>query len=117
MRRVAHAWCTPLAQITCEQARLLLGQGMGLKWLALPICELLTMRPDVEVTFYPGDLAHAALGKFRELLAFAPEQARLLLEDDFSWIDAQREIDREFGRVSADEAQDLLRAARRAVAI
>lgn len=116
VRRVAQAWRTPLEKITCEQARLLLGQSMGLKWLALPVCELLAMRPDVEVSFHPGDLAKTALRGFQELLACAPEQARLLLEDDFSWIDAQREIDRKHGGRSADEAEDLLRAARRALA-
>lgn len=116
MRRVERAWRTQLELLTCEQARLLISQGMGLRWLASPVCELLMMRPDVEVSFYPGDLASAALGHFRELLVCAPVQARLVLEGDFSWIDAQREVDHKFGGTAADEAEELLRAARKALA-
>lgn len=116
VRRAAIAWQAPLEQLTCEQARLLVGQGMGLRWLSQPVCALLKLRPDAEVTLYAGDLARAVLERISDFIHYAPESTREFLAGDFSWIDDLQAADREFGDTSGEQAEQLLTAARRAIA-
>lgn len=86
VRRVAEAWATPLDRITCAQARVLVGQRLGLKWLAAPVAVFLSAHPRAECDLYPGDLMCAALRAHVEMLRFAPAQTGALLGADFSWM-------------------------------
>jgi hypothetical protein len=53
----------PLHDLTIEQLRLLIGQGVGLSYLIPLALEQLTADPFVQGDFYPGDLLVAVLSK------------------------------------------------------
>lgn len=86
MRRVAKAWKTPLHQLTCAQARVLVGQKFGLRWLASPVAEFLGRYPTAECDLYPGDLMCGTLRVHALFLDFAPVETRALLNGDFGWM-------------------------------
>lgn len=116
--RCKAAWATPFETLSCEQMRLLIGQGLGVEWLASMAFELLRRRPLAEVTFYPGDLARSLLGEFQAALDSDPISARAFIDrGDFSWIDALLETDRQFGSDFGAETVELLAEARRLAAI
>ncbi|MCF8505961.1 MAG: hypothetical protein K9G59_13710 [Caulobacter sp.] len=86
IRKVRAAWATPLEALSCDQARLLLGQDMGLAWLARPICSLVRKAPTAEVTHYPGDLALGAFRQFERLFVADPIAATAMLDTGDDWM-------------------------------
>ena len=56
----------PINKLTDEEIRLLIGQKIGLKYL-LPIAvKMIEIRPDMMITFYPGDLLKCLLSRDKE---------------------------------------------------
>lgn len=92
-RRIADAWIVPASDLTCGQCRMLVGQRLGLRWLARPVATFAMRYPQAECDLYPGDLTVIALVVWRDLVAFAPEETHLLLERDYGWL--RREADEE----------------------
>ncbi len=90
-RRVADAWVIPASDLTCGQCRMLVGQRLGLRWLARPVATFAIRYPQAECDLYPGDLTVIALIGWRDLATFAPEETRLLLAGDYGWL--RREAD------------------------
>lgn len=111
MKRVANAWLTPLNQLTGAQARVLVDQQRGLRWLASPVAEFLIKHPYAECDLYPGDLMCSALRAYRELLEFAPEKARALFAGDFEWMQTVFAFD-PGGALYREAATDLASARR-----
>lgn len=111
MKRVAKAWTTPLSQLTCAHARVLVGQKFGLGWLAPPVAEFLIQHPHAECDLYPGDLMRGALCAHREFLEFAPDKARALFAGDFGWMETVFAFDPD-GRLYREAAEDLASARR-----
>jgi hypothetical protein len=107
IRRAAEAWNTPLRYLRCEQLRLLVGQQMGLPWLAPIACGIASRHPNATVTFYPGDLTLVVLRAFPAILVLDPLGAAAVARADRSWIDRMREVDAEIGASSAEEAAIL----------
>lgn len=108
--RVAKAWATPLSQLSCAQARVLVGQKFGLRWLAAPVAVFLQEHPRAECDLYPGDLMCAALRAHEQFLRFAPLQTRSLLEGDFNWMGVEFAFEADSSLLR--EATDDLAAAR-----
>src|SRR5215467_9951146 len=52
---------TPLRALSDADLRLLISQGIGLKYLVLKAIERLTVEPLVQTDYYPGDLLCALL--------------------------------------------------------
>ena len=98
VRRVEEAWRTPLRNLTCEQVRLLLGQRMGLEWLARPILEFITAYPDAPITNYEGEMVALALQAAKEINRYAPDEFRRWLNHDVGWIDDVFDWDDELHR-------------------
>jgi hypothetical protein len=86
VKRVAKAWVAPLADITCAQVRVLVGQGVGLEWLARPVALFVVAHPRAECDLYPGDLTWATLRAAAEMLLYAPAETRAMLATDFGWM-------------------------------
>jgi hypothetical protein len=107
VRRAKAAWTTPLEALSCEQLRLLVGQGFGLEWLGPIACQVVQLHPNMEVSFYAGDLANAILRVFPEVLAADPASARAFAALDHTWIEEMREWND-----TSEEAVDLLARAR-----
>lgn len=111
VRKCVTAWTVPLADLTWEQVRLLVGQGLGMPWTSTLALELLRRRPDVTVTLYPGDLSRQILRRFSEVFAADPQGARMFLNGDFRWIDTQEDIAAKSGGISSSDARhDFLTA-------
>jgi hypothetical protein len=106
-RRATTAWNVPLGVMTCEQLRLLVGQAMGLDWLASIACLVAVRYPNATVTLYPGDLTLAILRSFPSIAPADPEGARRVLAADRSWLRKMKEVDEAMGGSSADEAASL----------
>jgi hypothetical protein len=87
VKRVAKAWVVPLAEITCAQVRVLVGQKFGLEWLARPVALFVAAHPQAECDLYPGDLTCGTLAAAGEMLQFAPAETRAMLATDFGWMD------------------------------
>jgi hypothetical protein len=111
MKRVAKAWTTPLSQLSCAHARVLVGQKFGLRWLASPVAEFLIQHPRAECDLYPGDLICGALRAHREFLEFAPDNARALFAGDLAWMEATFAFDPD-GRLYLEAIEDLASARR-----
>ncbi|RZJ00928.1 MAG: hypothetical protein EON90_05350 [Brevundimonas sp.] len=88
-RRVAAAWRTPLSALTCGQARVLVGQRLGLQWLARPVAAFVRAYPQAECDLYEGDLTIASLCALDEFLTFAPDETVLMVHADFGWIERE----------------------------
>ena len=86
IERASLAWTTPVDRLSCEQARLLISQKMGLEWLAVPVTTFVRAYPKAWVTFYSGDFSFAALRAFPQLLEVAPSDARAMMDADFDWL-------------------------------
>lgn len=83
---IAAAWKKPLTELTCAQVRVLVGQRLGLQWLAAPVATFVRSSPGVECDLYPGDLTAAAFHACDDLLRHAPEETRAFLAADPSWM-------------------------------
>jgi hypothetical protein len=90
-RRVADAWLQPALDLTCAQCRMLVGQRLGLRWLAHPVAIFAERYPQAECDLYPGDLTVIALVGWRDLAAYAPDATRRMLAQDYGWL--RREAD------------------------
>jgi hypothetical protein len=92
-RRIAEAWQSPMTDLSCGHCRMLVGQVLGIRWLARPVTAFVAKHPQAECDLYPGDLTVVALIAWRELSAFAPEEVRTMLAQDFDWLrrDAEQE--------------------------
>ena len=107
-QRVAAAWNASLTDLTCGQVRMLVGQRLGLPWLAHPVATFVAIYPDAECDLYPGDLAVNALACWRELNTHAPAETLAMIKSDFRWLeDSTDEL--------AMEARDNLAEARAAI--
>jgi hypothetical protein len=85
-RRVAKAWVLPAASLSCAQCRMLVGQRLGLQWLARPIMNFVIRYPKAECDLFPGDLTAIALVVLRDIAKFAPEETDHLMAQDFEWL-------------------------------
>lgn len=92
-RRLADAWLVPARDLTCGQCRLLVGQGLGLQWLAHPVTTFSGHYPQAECDLYPGDLTVAALIVWRDLEAYAPKATAEMLAGDYSWLRQEADED------------------------
>lgn len=84
--RIARAWTTPLAELSCAQARVLVGQELGLKWIAPAVAHFVTAHPQAECDLYPGDLTVVTLIAARHFVEFARPEAERMLEQDYNWL-------------------------------
>lgn len=104
--RVAEAWNARLSELSCAQARLLVTQRFGLRWLARPIATFVSLHPDAECDLYPGDLAINALRALDDLFIFAPEETRRMVQADFGWLEDAEAKD-ELGPLELDALGSL----------
>ncbi len=112
-RRVADAWVIPASDLTCGQCRMLVGQRLGLRWLARPVATFATRYPQAECDLYPGDLTVIALVVWRDLVAFAREEVRLLLTKDYGWLRREADQDKWAGSILKQAVCALDGAAKR----
>ena len=115
VKRVAKAWVAPLADITCAQVRVLVGQKFGLEWLARPVALFVAGHPRAECDLYPGDLTRMTLGAAAEMLRYAPTETRTMLATDFGWMAETFFFDPDGSLLRESEA--LLAEARRLAAL
>ncbi|HVH49644.1 MAG TPA: hypothetical protein VM760_07185 [Sphingomicrobium sp.] len=85
-----------MADLTCAQCRMLVGQRLGLPWLAAPVATFVARYPQAECDLYPGDLTTAALIEWSEMARYAPSETAVMLASNFDWL--RREADEEVGR-------------------
>jgi CDI immunity proteins len=109
IERVRRAWRTPYPELTCEQVRTLLGQKMGLEWLAEPILRFIGRYPMATITNYPGEMSLLTLRAAEEFLSFAPHSFQAWLNSDLGWLDEAFGWSRQLRR-EADEALCSARA-------
>jgi len=112
---VAEAWNVRLSELTCAQARLLVAQRFGLRWLARAIATFVSLHPNAECDLYPGDMAVNALRALDDLFIFAPEETRRMVQADFGWLEEAEATD-EIGPLELD-ALGSLRSGRAAYLI
>lgn len=98
-RRVADAWLIPANELSCGQCRMLVGQRLGLKWLARPAANFAARYPQAECDLYPGDLTVAALVVWLDLMFFEPEATRLMLGGDYRWLRREADEDQWAGSI------------------
>ena len=110
-RRVAVAWTTEMAEMTCAHVRVLVGQQFGLPWLAAGVATFVLLHPRAETELYPGDLTAMALSAHAALLEFAPTETKAMLQADFNWMEQTYAFDD--SRELLRGAQENLRRARR----
>lgn len=115
VKRVAKAWVVPLAEITCAQIRVLVGQKFGLEWLARPVALFVAGHPRAECDLYPGDLTRATLAAAEEMLQHAPIETRAMLATDFGWMADTFAFDTD--KSLLEESKALLAEARRLAAL
>jgi hypothetical protein len=72
---------------------MLVGQRLGLRWLARPVATFVARYPQAECDLFPGDLTVNALLAWRDLAAFAPDATRAMLDGDFKWLRLQAKED------------------------
>ena len=63
----------PLQDLTIEDLRILIGQGIGLRWLLPLALDRLAADPLAEGDYYPGDLLKSVLGVEPEAWRAAPD--------------------------------------------
>jgi len=102
--RIAIAWSTPLLQLSCAQARLLVGQRFGIEWLARPVALFVTAQSHAECDLYPGDLSIVALVSWRAFYSYAPSETISMLRTDFRWLSSD---------LQSDPSDELVRDAHR----
>ena len=98
-RRVAEAWVAPVVDLTCGQCRLLVGQRLGLRWLAHPVTTFVVRYPQAECDLYAGDLTVISLVVWRDLAAVAPEATSLMLARDYGWLRREADEDQWSGSI------------------
>lgn len=98
-RRIADAWLIPASDLTCGQCRMLVGQRLGLQWLARPVAMFAVRYPQAQCDLYPGDLTTIALVVWRDLAAFAPEAISLMLAGDYDWLRREANEDQWAGSI------------------
>jgi len=113
--RIAKAWITPLPELTGKQVRVLVGQMLGLPWLAKPVAMFLHQHPRAECDLYPGDLMSAALRAHQHFSRFAPTEMQAVLSGDFGWMTEEFAFDRD--GLLLREAMDDLTSARGAAGL
>ena len=82
------AWRTPFAELSCEQARLMLEQKLGLEVLAAPIMSFIKRFPRALISNYPGEMELMVLRAADEFLRHEPREFRAWLAADPDWLDA-----------------------------
>lgn len=87
IRRVEEAWRAPFKNLTCGQARLLLSQKMGLRWLASPILNFIRLHRDARITNYEGEMVALVLRAAREFNELCGPEFGIWLEQDFAWLE------------------------------
>jgi hypothetical protein len=87
VRQAEEAWRTPLADLTCEQVRLLVSQKMGLEWLGRAASALARLQPGATITNYPGEMALLCLRAADLLSNLAQPEFGRWLAGDFGWMD------------------------------
>ena len=101
---VERAWDTSLEALSCEQVRMLVGQKLGLKWLALPVANFVHKHAAAEIKYYPGDFTLSVLRAFEHIKKISLEAACLLRDTDYSSM-----LDRcAFSRLLVREAAHLV---------
>lgn len=110
-RRVADAWVLPASDLTCGQCRMLVGQRLGLRWIARPVMTFAISYPQAECDLYPGDLTVIALVVWRDLASFEPEVARLLLAGNYGWLRRAADEDKWAGSILKQAVSTLDSAA------
>jgi len=86
VQRVAEAWTVPASELNCGQCRMLVGQRLGLRWLAEPVTRFVVDYPQAECDLYPGDMTVIALTVWRDLAIYAPAGTRRMLAQDYEWL-------------------------------
>lgn len=86
VERVAGAATVPLNDLTCAQVRLLVGQGVGLQWLAKPVASFCAQHPRGQCDIFPGDLTVNALRYWRIFLSLAPRETKVMISADLEWL-------------------------------
>ncbi|QDH73111.1 hypothetical protein [Brevundimonas sp. M20] len=89
-QRLDVASRTPLNALACGQVRMLVGQKIGLKWLARPVALFVAAHPMAECDLCPGDLTVNALRALDDLMIHAFEETRLMIAADFSVLEGER---------------------------
>jgi hypothetical protein len=65
---------------------MLVGQRLGLQWLAKPVTRFVIEYPQAECDLYSGDLTVIALVVWRDLANFTPEATHRMLAQDYEWL-------------------------------
>jgi contact-dependent growth inhibition (CDI) system CdiI-like immunity protein len=72
--RCMHLQKTPLHALSDADVRLLVGQGIGLKYLVPKALARLVVEPLLQTDYYPGDLLSALLGIKRDYWLQRPKE-------------------------------------------
>ncbi len=92
---IEKAWETAICDLSCAEMRMLVGQKMGLEWIAEPVGQFIKNHPSADIDFYPGDLTLAALRVFDEIAGHSENAASLIRTADYSWIDTELDFEPE----------------------
>lgn len=87
--RAEAALRSPMCELTCGQVRMLVGQRIGLKWLARPVALFVAAYPLAECDLYPGDMSVNALRALDDFMIHAYDETRQMLAADFSELQAE----------------------------
>lgn len=72
---------------------MLMGQRLGVPWLAAPIACFVGRYPQAECDLYPGDLTTNALLAWRDLARYAPTETAAMLALSYDWLRREAEED------------------------
>ncbi|KQN82396.1 hypothetical protein ASE90_12105 [Sphingomonas sp. Leaf67] len=78
---------------------MLVGQRLGLRWLARPVTIFVKRHPLAECDLYSGDLTVIALVVWRDLATYAPNATRRMLAQDYEWLRREADDDRWAGSI------------------
>lgn len=99
----------PLQEFSIEDLRIMIGQGIGLKYLVPNAIERLTEEPLLEGDYYPGDLLNAVLRVEKSYWQSHPDQRRRVAETIARALDtlAGCENDNDVSRRALEEARSV----------
>jgi hypothetical protein len=72
---------------------MLVGQKLGIRWLAGPVLAFVTKYPRAECDLFPGDLTVISIIEWRELAFHEPGATRAMLSQDYNWLRLEAELD------------------------
>jgi hypothetical protein len=78
---------------------MLVGQSVGLRWLARPVTTFTVKHPQAECDLYPGDMTVIARVAWRDLATYVPKATRLMLAATYDGLRREADEDQWAGSI------------------